>query len=262
MGIGSAASRTQALSALFQFVHPNAPKDKQINLEQDFAASVTSYQQADQYARSHKDADILSSDDSLITLENQIMATGGMALAGDGQDHIRHGEGHVGNAEQLQQQCEQNDEQDAAQCFHALIAHVKHIDQHLQFLQGNTLEEKAIKDIEQRTNLVMQYAKHLGAILQTQQDQVPPEQQMSEEHQYQMTKLQMDDQRKNAKLQADEQRKNAKLAADIGRMDRTTSADILLKANRTRTDIASQRAKTTTDIATKRATAASKAKPQ
>ena len=42
VGRGSAASRTQALSALFQFVHPNAPKDKQINLEQDFAASVTS----------------------------------------------------------------------------------------------------------------------------------------------------------------------------------------------------------------------------
>ncbi len=259
VGRGSASARIQAMTALFNFVYPMAPKDKQINLEQDFAACVTSYQQADQYARSHDDQDIPNADDSLIALENQIMEQGGHAQAGDGQDHVHHADSHAANGERLQQECEDNGEQDAAQCFHALQSHCEHIDQHLQFLQGNKLLEKPINQLEQRANLLMQYAKHLGAILQQQSEETPPQQQASEEHQYEMTKLQMDDQRKNAKLAADEQRKNVKLASDIHRQDRATSADILLKANRTRTDIAARRATTRTDIATRRATAASKA---
>lgn len=236
VGRGSAASRQQALTALFQFVYPKASQEKQINLEQDFAASVTSYQQADQYARSHEDANIPNSDESLASLENQIMEHGGKALAGDGQNHILHLDSHTQDAEGLQQQCEQNGEQDAEQCFHALISFVSHNQQHLQFLEGDKLDEQQVNDFEQRTNLLAQYAKHLGAILQTQQDQTPPEQQLSEDAQIKTAKLHMDNQLKTSKLSADEQRKNAKLASDIQRQDRATSADILLKANSTRTD--------------------------
>jgi hypothetical protein len=253
VGRGSAASRQQALTALFQFVYPKAPRDKQINLEQDFAASVTSYQQADQYACSHEDSNIPNSEDSLIALENQTMEQGGYAQAGDGQDHLRHLDGHTQDAEQLQQQCEQNGEQDAEKCFHALISFVAHNQQHLQFLEGDKLDEQQIGDFEKRTNLIGQYAKHLGAILQTEQQQTPPQQQMSEDAQLKAQKDQMDSHRKDAKLQADEQRKNVKLASDIQRQDRTTSADILLKANQHRTDIGLKTAQTRADIGLKAA---------
>jgi hypothetical protein len=251
VGRGSAASRQQALTALFQFVYPKAPREKQINLEQDYAASVTSYQQADQYACSHEDANIPNSEDSLIALENQTMEQGGHALAGDGQDHVRHLNGHTGDAEQLQQQCEQNGEQDAEKCFHALISFVAHNQQHLQFLQGSKLNEQDVNEFEQRTNLIAQYAKHLGAIIQSQQDQTPPQQQMSEDGQIKTAKLHMDSQLKTAKLQSDEQRKNAALASDIQRKDRATSADILLKANAHRTDVGLKTATTRADIGLK-----------
>jgi hypothetical protein len=253
VGRGSAASRQQALTALFQFVYPNAPEDKKINLEQDMAAAYTSYQQALQYARSHDDADIPNSDDSLIALENQRMEEGGHAQAADGQDHIRHLNAHTQDAEGLQQQCEQNGEQDAEQCFHALVSFVDHNQQHLQFLQGNALREQDVNEFERHTNLLAQYAKHLGAILQTEQEQTPPEQKISEDMQYKMAKLHVDTQAKGAKLAADEQRKNVALQSDIQRKDRQTSADILLKANQHRTDIGLKAASTRADIGFKAA---------
>lgn len=247
VGRGSAASRLQALTSLFNFVYPNAPVEKQINLEQDYAACVTSYQQADEYARSHEDSNVPQSDDSIAMLENQVMENGGRALAADGQNHLRHGQIHIGDAEGLQQECEQNNEQNAEQCFHALGQFGAHLQQHLQFLQGNKIFEDQIQELERRTNLVIQYAKHLGAVLASEQEKTPPQQQLSEDAQLRAAKDQLDSQRKDAKLAGDERRKDVKLAADLHRQDRTSSANILLKANTTRTDNVLKASRTQTD---------------
>lgn len=230
VGAGSAAMRWQALTQLFQYVYPNAPEDKKINLEEDLAACLIGYSQAGDYARSEDDNEIPHSDDSLAVAETSVLANGGEALAASSQDHVMHAGRHLHKAQQIQQQVEQQGMEGADKALAALQAILDHSFQHVQFLANNPLKKKEFAMLQKTGNDLQQFAIHLKAVLQEQheaeQQHGSPQQQLSEDGQTKMAKVQGDLKIKEFKTEQETQMKWRQLGVKTQLEDAKTASTI------------------------------------
>lgn len=210
-GAGSAAIRLQAIQLLMGSpVYINASEQKKITIERDLVAASTGGATVDRYARSIDDAKPANIDESFATLENSALANGDDAEIGDGQNDIMHARIHLQKGEQLMQACEQGQE-DPQKCFTALQKILQHAGQHLANARGaeNTPEFKELSDIWRK---LAQYLNKLQGEIESEQSQPSPEQQLSEDGQIKMMKVQQDGQIKSRKADQDMQLKFRKAA--------------------------------------------------
>jgi hypothetical protein len=225
-GAGSAAVRLQAIEMLLQSpVYANTTEEKKIQIERDLVSWSMGGDRVDRYARSTKDADLPDMDMSFAVQENNGLTQGGEALIGDGQNDVEHANAHLMKAEQLEQQCEQGQE-DPQKCLMGLQAILEHTGQHLQRLSQNPARQVEFKQLLERFKVCQQYTQKLMSEVQSQQNQPDPQQQVSDDLQIGMAKVQADHQVKETKAQADMQLKFRKQAFTERLQDAKTSTGI------------------------------------
>lgn len=192
MGAGSAALRLQAINmAINSPVYFNAPEQKKIAIERALVASLLGTSNVEQFARSVYDADIPDQDDSLAMVESDALAEGGDAIVATVQDQVAHAQNHIAKGMELAQKCEQGQE-DPQKCAIGLTKLLGHSGEHLSILQNNPVYKAVFKDLEAKWKELAQYLNVLQRELQSQNGEVPPQQEMSEEMQLKQAKLQGD----------------------------------------------------------------------
>jgi hypothetical protein len=191
-GAGSAALRLQALEMIMgSQVYLNAPEPKKIAIERATVAALMGNSNVDRFARSITDADIPDQDDSLAMVESDALSEGGQAIVASVQDHVTHAQNHLAKGMELAQKCEAGQE-DPQKCAIGLTALLQHAGEHLSILQNNPVYKAVFQDLEQKWKELAQYLKTLQGELQSQNGQVPPQQQLSEEMQLKAQKMQGD----------------------------------------------------------------------
>jgi len=98
--------------------------------------------------------------------------------------------------------CEQGQE-DPQKCLQGLQALLQHAGQHLQRLQANPARQVEFKSLLERFKVCQQYTEQLQNEVESQQGQPDPQQQVSDDLQIGMAKVQADHQVKEAKAQGD-----------------------------------------------------------
>lgn len=218
IGAGSAAARLQAIMMGLQNIYPNTTDDRKINMLRDLAATLFGFQNVDRYAPSLNDGNTVTADESFATLESDVLVQGGEAKVGDRQDHVRHltihlAKGDEVNAAYLNQQME------AQPAFTALMALGNHSADHLQALEKLESRQPEFRALYQHWKALSNSLKRMENEIQANQSQTPPQQQLSEDAQVQMTKVQLDNQVKEKKMLLDEQRKDTRQAATEARLN-------------------------------------------
>lgn len=222
-GSGSAALRLQAVQLVMSSqVYANASEAKKIAMERDLVAWTMGNANVDRYARSVTDAQLPDVDESFATQESNGLALGGDAIIGDGQNDLIHAQNHLAKAQELMQACEQGQE-DPQKCLIGLQKLLQHSGQHLAKLQQNPTRQAEFKQLIEQWKEIARYIPQLQDQIQEQSGQPSPEQQLSEDGQIQMAKLQSHDQIANKKADADIARKFRKDAV----MERMTGAKTL-----------------------------------
>ena len=225
IGAGSAAARLQAQLMLMQYIYPTATTDRKINLERDLTASLTSYSAVDRYARNPEDNDLASQDESFATLENDVLAQGGQAKAAERQDHVMHLATHLAKGEEINQGY-LNRQIHAQQAYGAITAIGEHSAEHLKQLEGIRSRQDEFKQLYARWQALSKDADRIQRELESQQDQPDQQQQLSEDAQVKMTKVQLDAQIKEKKAEMDEQRKARKAQFNEALSDARTASQI------------------------------------
>lgn len=234
VGAGSAAARLQALMQLLSTIYPTTTEDRKIAIERDLTATLVGYAQVDRYARNAKDIDTPNNDDTIAALENESMSGGGQAVMNSAQDHVKHGESHLAHAGAIVQAVQQG-EMDPAQGLAAIQAIGQHAASHLKQLEGNPLRQAEYKQLMDEllalsriADQLMQQVEEMEAAAAEQS----PEQQVSDQLQIGMAKVQADAQIKGTKLQGDEARKNYKVTSDTRLKFQKAAADTRINAMR------------------------------
>ncbi len=225
-GAGSAAIRLQAVEMLLNSpVYANAPESKKIYTERALVSWSLGGDSVDKYARSIKDSELPDPDTSFAVQENNGLTQGGEAIIGDGQNDVTHANAHLLKAEQLEQACEQGQE-DPQKCLEGLQRLLGHAQEHLQRLQQNPARQVEFKQLMERFKVCAQYTQKLQSEVEAQQNQPDPQQQLSEDGQIQMAKVQQDAQIKGQKAQGDMALKFRKQAFTERLQDAKTSTGI------------------------------------
>ncbi len=225
-GAGSAAIRLQAIEMLLNSpVYANAPESKKIYTERSLVSWALGGDKVDLYARSTMDADLPDPDTSFAVQENNGLSNGGEAIIGDGQNDVTHANAHLLKAEQLEQACEQGQE-DPQHCLDALQRLLGHAQEHLARLQQNPARVQEFKQLMERFKVCAQYTEKLASEIEAQQGETPPEQELSEDFQIGMAKVQSDAQIKQTKAEGDMALKFRKQALTERMTDAKTGASI------------------------------------
>lgn len=233
-GSGSAAQRLHGLTTLMQYVWPNTTEERKINIERDIVAATMGGAVVDRYARSVKDNELVTSDDSLAALESSTLAMGGDALISGAQNHVKHAADPLAKAQQLRQAVEEGQVQpmDAIGPLQKLLDHAG---QHLDALQGNPMRKADFDSLSAQWEELAAFFKQLQAEAERMASEVPPEQEISENMQIGMAKVAADKEVKDRVADANIARKfrqtafnerlaDAKTAAQIRRTTRTQPA--------------------------------------
>jgi len=125
----------------------------------------------------------------------------------------------------LEQMCEQGQE-DPQKCLQGLQALLQHAGQHLQRLQANPARQVEFKSLLERFKVCQQYTEQLMNEVESQQNQPDPQQQVSDDLQIGMAKVQADSQIKGQKAQADMALKFRKQAFTERLADSKTASSI------------------------------------
>lgn len=213
VGAGSVAQRLQSLMLLKENVYPNASEDRKIAWERDVAAVAAGYSQVDRYARSTEDANTPNNDDTIISLENAALMQGEDVVANSGQDHVKHGQGHLARASEIVQAVEQG-ELGAEQALAAIQSIGRHTAQHVQALDGNPLRKAEFDGLMQELMALGQIAEQLQQQIAEEQEMAEQQQAVSDGLQIGLAKVEADSQVKQAKFQHDAALKEAKLQRD------------------------------------------------
>jgi len=206
-GAGSAALRLQAIEMILGSpVYQNAPEDKKIATERFLVATTMGQVNVSRFARSITDNDLPDQDTSLAMQESNGLSTGGEAIIGVRQDDIKHATNHLQKSQQIVQQV-QNGQMPPEHALDALQRLLQHAGEHLARLQNNPVRKNEFKQLEAQWKQIAQYAKQLQREIESQQGQPSPEQQLSEDAQVKMHKVELDAQIKDKKLNLDMARK-------------------------------------------------------
>lgn len=241
-GAGSAAARLQALMMGMQYIYGPTTEDRKINMERDLAAAIFSSSKVDRYARSQKDNDLPDSDASLAVQENNGMAQGGDALMSPKQNHVEHATQHLQKAQEIVQAVQQG-QMDSAQGLAAIQKIGQHVAQHLQQLQGNPMRKAEFEALHKEWLALSNIADQLQQQVQESQGAEQPEQQVSDDLQIGMAKVQADSQIKQAKLAHDSQLKDQKFQLDSALKVRGAAVNHRLQAFKTGSDVALAKAR-------------------
>ena len=231
VGAGSAAARLNAFQTIMQYIWPNTTDDRRISIERDLTSTLVGYDLTDRYARSQDDNQAPNNDESFATTESDLLTMGGQALAASGQNHVLHAQMHMKRGGELQQAIEGR-QMAPDQGYSSLRNLISHVNDHLKFLSTNPMLKGQYAELQKSLNELVQYAKHLAAIIQQVKDsgkQPTPEEQLSEDGKIKMAKVQQDAAIKKFKADQDEQRKWQKFFGHEKRSDAGTAADILRK---------------------------------
>jgi hypothetical protein len=243
-GAGSAAIRLQAIQMLMNSpVYFNAPEDKKIAIERYLVATTMGQVNVSRFARSVTDADLPDQDVSLAQQESNGLAQGGQAIVGIGQDDVAHAQNHLQAALQHMQACEAGQE-DPQTCLTALQGLLQHAGEHLAKLQNNPVRKQEFDQLEAQWKQLAQYAQQLQREIQSQQGQPSPQQQLSEDGQIKLQKVQLDAQIKDKKANLDAARKFRQQAFNERLSDAKTGASMMRDTAKTRAGIGLQTAKT------------------
>jgi hypothetical protein len=246
-GQGSAAIRLQAIQLLLNSpVYTNASDEKKIVIERDLVASTLGGASVDRYARSVSDANLPDTDESFAVQENNGLASGGDAMVGEGQHDETHAQVHLQKGMEIMQMCEQK-QIDPQQALTGLQKLLEHAGQHLAKL--GAVNRKDMKPLVDQWRQLAQYMNKLQSEVQSQQEQPDQQQQMSEDFQLGLMKLQQDDQLKNKKADADIARKFRKDAFQERLADSKTASSIAMASTKNRSQIGMKAAQTGTDLA-------------
>lgn len=209
IGAGSAAARLQAQLMLMQYIYPTTTNDRKINIERDFTATLTSYDMVDRYARSIDDNDMIDQDESFATQENNGLVAGGEAKVAERQDDVQHLMIHLGKGEEINQQY-LDGHIDPRQAYAAIVAIGEHSADHLKNLETLASKKSQFKQLYQRWTALSHDADRIQNEIKADQNQGSPQQQLSEDGQVKMAKVQLDAQVKDKKVDLDEARKDKK----------------------------------------------------
>jgi hypothetical protein len=225
-GAGSAAIRLQAIQLLLGSpVYLNAPEDKKIAIERYLVATTMGQVNVSRFARSVTDSNLPNQDESLAMQESNGLSNGGEAIVSIQQDDIKHADNHLQKAQQIMQQVQQG-QMDPQHALDALQRLLQHAGEHLARLQANPVRKQEFKQLEAQWKQVAQFTKQLANEVESQQGQPSPEQQLSEDGQIKMAKVQQDSEIKNKKADADLALKFRKAAFTERISDAKTAAAI------------------------------------
>lgn len=264
-GKGSASARTNAYRELFQSpVYLQAGSDRQIAIERGYVGSMLGQSAVEQYCRSINDENIPDADDSFAVQENNALVQGGDALAAPRQDQIEHLETHFAKAAQIAQAYAQG-QMDPQAVYTAIVAFGQHTKQHLDLLRSNPIKKQDFQHFFNQWQQLARMADKLQADIESAQEATPPEQQMSEDLQLGMAKVQQQgqlqqlklmnsnelkqrqqahrEQMDRVKLQAQQERDNVKLLHEVQRSTVETGASIAQDTALTQADINNKRRK-------------------
>lgn len=245
MGLGSAAMRVEIAQA---FLNPNfidrLGEEGQNNVLRSYASALTSYAHIDAIVPSLTQGEIPTEDDSIATLENNAMNTGGEVLITPRQNHVIHLKRHVASMEQDEREC-QAGQQDPRICFQRLEAKGAHSYVHLAALQSNPTRQKEFKEFSARLAPLASFQDMLQQHIE-EQDQSAPQSQ--EQPSPEMAKVQGTLQLKSIKQQGDHELKIEKTKADLALRAQKQQADIALAAHRTSADTSLADAETAAKI--------------
>lgn len=252
-GKGSASAQLQNYMTLLQTVYPATSEDRKIAIERDIVANLFGYTNVDRYARSINDNELPDQDDSFAVQETDNLVQGGEALAAPRQDHVRHLQRHFAKAFEMAKAVSQG-AMEHQQAYGAIAAIVAHGQQHLEFLQTNPTKKKEFGELYNQWQELQRVLNKLKAVIEDQMEMMPPEQEISEDMQIGMAKVDADAQVKQYKAEQDaarkmrdqqfKQRMEAVKTGSIIQFNRVkTASDIQLSAAGTAATIARDSAK-------------------
>jgi len=264
-GKGSASARIQSYLQAFQTpAYSNMSDDRRGQMDRDYFASAFGQRGAEEYARSVEDQDIPNSDESVAVLENNALVAGGEALAAARQDQSAHLKIHFSKIGQIVQAYQQGQAEDQPTMV-AVSAFAPHIEQHLQFLSENPMKKQEYKEYYNYWQELVRIQNKIQADLESAAEATPPEQQVSEEFQIGMAKVQANERvamakaqgstalkfrqqavrerMEAAKLTSGQQRENVKTAHNIQLGNITTAASVAQDTALTEADIANKKRK-------------------
>lgn len=264
-GKGSASSRSRAFRDLFDSpVYLNASEQGKIAMERGYTGSILNQSAVEQYCRSADDEDVIDQDESFAALENNALMAGGNALAASSQNQTEHLQAHFAAVTEVVTGLKEG-QMDPQQAYGAIVAFGKHTKQHLDFLAGNPMKKQEYQYFFNQWQALAAIANKLAADLESAAQETPPEQQVSEELQLGMAKVEAGKEVGLAKVQAsaetkmrqqahremmDQQKMAAqqrqsgvKLLTDVKQSNFKTAAEIAQKTAKTQADIEAQRRK-------------------
>lgn len=231
-GAGSAAIRLQAIQLLLGSpVYLNAPEDKKIAIERYLVATTMGQVNVSRFARSVSDNDLPDQDTSLAMQESNGLSNGGEAIIGVRQDDIKHAGNHLQKAQQIMQAVEQG-QMPPEHALDSLQRLLQHTGEHLARLQNNPARANEFKQLEAQWKEIARYAGQLQREIESQQGQPSPEQQLSEDAQVKMHKVELDAQIKDKKVDLDMARKFRQGAFQERLADAKTAASITRNGRR------------------------------
>lgn len=243
-GSGSAAMRLQAINTLIGSpVYMNTPESKKIQIERDLVSWAMGGDRVDRYARSQTDSELADPDESFAVQENNGLANGGEALIGDGQNDVTHAKAHLLKSQQIEQMVQQGQMPPPA-ALDALQRLLAHAEEHLTRLQNNPARKEEFKALMEMYKHCAQYTEQLARQVEAMQEEPSPKQQLSEEGQIGMAKVQLHGELADKKAEADILRKFRKDAFQERLADTKTATSIQRDNIKTASLIQQNRAKT------------------
>ncbi len=233
-GSGSAAIRLHAITTYMQSpAYLNAPEDKQIALERSFTATLFGHVNVDDYARSVKDASLPPNTDvSFAVSENNGLVQGGKAQIAQGQNDVEHAQTHANEAASLMQAVQQGQMEPQA-ALTGLQALLDHEGAHLQRLQRNPAQKQVFDQLAAQWKQIATFTAQLKNQVESEQGQTPPAQELSEESQIEMQRVQNEGKAQAAKIAQHGQLQNQKLQVDTALKFRQQAVDNRLQGIQT-----------------------------
>lgn len=258
-GKGSASARARAYRDLFDSpVYLNASEQGKIAMERGYTGAILNQSAVEQYCRSANDEDVVDQDESFAVQENNALVNGGDALAASSQNQLEHLQTHFTKVGEIIQAYQQ-EQIDPQQAYGAIVAFGRHTKQHLDFLRDNPTKKQEFQMYFNQWQQLARIADKMKSDIESAAEATPPEQQVSENLQIGMAKVEanervatrkaegslalkmrqqaMREQMEQTKLTAQQQRDNVKLLHGVQLGNVETAATISQDAALTQADI-------------------------